>query len=585
MARARSFCMGRVLSPARPDAGCAPRASAIVRPVRLLLLLPLLLAAAVSCAPGIADAPVVNGRRYFGSLNPPRGQLFRFNLGAEPELRDPGVMSGQPDGRFARMVFEGLTVSDPRTLEPRPGQAYRWERSADGLVYTFHLRPGLRWADGTPISSRDFLWSWLRVLSPVTASRNASLLFSIRGAEDFHRGRLADSTQVGLAAPDDSTFVVTLGHPTAYFLTLTTFYTCMPVPRLVVERHGIRWTRRENLVGNGPFRWSYWRQGDRYEFEPSESYWDRASVKLERVVAYPLDDLNTSTNLYKSGAIDWNPSGYIPSQYLAYMKPYADYRTGRYQGTYFYGVNTTRPPLDDVRVRRALNLAIDREAIAHDLLKGSRDPWGRITPSGYPGYLGPTPVSYDPERARRYLAQAGYPGGRGFRKISILFNTSEDHRRIAEAIQAMWKRELAIDVELSNQEWGSYLQATTSLNYDVARRAWIGDYLDPNTFLQLLTTGDGNNRSGWSNARYDALIRRAAETLDASRRFAMLAEAESLALDQAPYLPVYHYSTTELVKPWVRGIHQTALDIHPLTRVWIDHDWRQHEPIAGEAAR
>jgi ABC-type oligopeptide transport system substrate-binding subunit len=556
-----------------------------LRRVRLLLVPALLLAASVSCAPGSADSPVVNGRRYFGSLHPPKGQLFRFNLGAEPELRDPGVMSGQPDGRFARMVFEGLTVSDPQTLEPRPGQAYRWERSADGLVYTFHLRQGLQWADGTPITAQDFLWSWRRVLSPATASRNASLMFAIRGAEDFHRGRLADSTQVGLAAPDDSTFVVTLAHPTAYFLTLTTFYTYMPVPRHVVERHGIRWTRRENLIGNGPFRWTYWRQGDRYEFVPSDRYWDRASVRLERVVAYPLDDLNTSTNLYKSGAIDWNPSGYIPSQYLPYMKPYADYRAGRYQGTYFYGVNTTRPPLDDVWVRRALNLAIDRESIARDLLKGSRDAWGRLTPSGYPGYEGPRPVTYDPERARQCLARAGYPGGKGFPRISILFNTSEDHRRIAEAIQAMWKRELAIDVELSNQEWGSYLQATTSLQYDVARRAWIGDYLDPNTFLQLLTTGDGNNRSGWSNARYDALIRRASETLDAPRRFAMLAEAESLALDHAPFLPIYHYSTTELVKPWVRGIHQTALDIHPLTRVWIDHDWRQHEPIAGEAAR
>jgi len=552
--------------------------------VRLTFGLILLLAAA-SCTPGIADAPEVNGRRYFGSLHPPRGQLFRFNLGAEPELRDPGVMSGQPDGRFARMVFEGLTASDPRTLEPIPGQAYRWERSGDGLTYTFHLRPGLEWADGTPLSSKDFLWSWLRVLSPATASRNASLMFSIRGAEEFNRGRLADSTRVGLAAPDDSTFVVTLAHPTAYFLTLTTFYTFMPVPRHVVEPHGVRWTRREYLVGNGPFLWTHWRQNDRYEFAPSPSYWDRKSVRLERVVAYPLDDLNTSTNLYKSGALDWNPSGHIPSQYLAFMKPYADYYTGRYQATYFYGINTTRPPLDNVWVRRALNLAIDRDAISRDLLKGSREAWGRLTPTGYPGYDGPRPVTFDPERARACLAKAGYPGGKGFPKISLLFNTSEDHRRIAEAVQAMWKRELAIHVELSNQEWGSYLQATTTLNYDVARRTWIGDYLDPNTFLQLLTTGDGNNRSGWSNARYDALIRRASETLDPQTRFAMMAEAESLALDQAPYLPVYHYATTELIKPWVRGIYQTALDVHPLTRVWIDHDWRQHEPLAGEPAR
>jgi len=557
----------------------------MVRGVRLLPFSLLLLAAAVSCAPSAEHAPEAVGRHWFGALRPPPGQLLRFNLGTEPELRDPGVMSGQPDGRFARMVFEGLTTSDPRTLEPKPGQAYRWERSDDGLVYTFHLRPGLQWADGTPLTSQDFLWSWRRVLSPATASRNASLMYAIRGAEEFQKGRLADSTLVGLAAPDDSTFVVMLAQPTAYFLTLTTFYTFMPVPRHVVERWGVRWTLPEHLVGNGPFLWTYWRQNDRYEFVPSPSYWDRANVRLEKVVAYSVDDLNTSTNLYKSGAIDWNPSGYIPSQYLGYMKPYADYRTGRYQGTYFYGVNTTRPPLDNVWVRRALNLAIDREAITRDLLKGSREAWGRITPTGYPGYEGPKQVTYDPARARECLARAGYPGGKGMRRISILFNTSEDHRRIAEALQAMWKRDLGIDVELTNQEWGSYLQSTVALQYDVARRSWIGDYLDPNTFLQLLVTGDGNNRTGWSDARYDALLRRAATTLDSAERFRVLAEAESLALDSAPFLPIYHYSTTELLKPWVRGIHQTALDVHPLTHVWIDHDWQQHEPLAAEDAR
>ncbi len=545
----------------------------------------LLLACTVSCVPDPGRAPEVNGRRYFGSLAAPAGQLLRFNLGTEPELRDPSVMSGQPDGRFARMVFEGLTTADARTLECRPGQAYRWETSADGLTYTFHLRPGLQWWDGVPLVAGDFRYSLQRVLEPATASRNASLLYAIRGAEEFNKGRVSDPSSLGLRAPDDSTFVVTLAHPTAYFLFLTTYYTFMPVPRHIVEAWGTRWTLPEHLVGNGAFRWTWWHQNDHYEFVPNERYWDRANVKLDKVVAYTVDDLNTSTSLYKSGAIDWNPSGNIPSQFLPFLKPYADYRTGRYQGTYFYSLNVTRPPLDDPWARRALNLAIDRVAIARDLLKGSRDPWGGIAPGGYPGYVGARQVTYDPVRARECMARAGFPGGRGFPRIAILFNTSEDHRRIAEAIQAMWKRELGIDVELSSQEWGSYLQATTTLHYDVARRSWIGDYLDPNSFLQLLVGGDGNNRTGWADARYDALLRRAAHTLDPVQRFATLAEAESLALDQSVYLPIYHYSTTELVKPWVQGIYQTALDVHPLTHVWIDHDWRQHEPLAEGVAR
>lgn len=547
----------------------------------LPLVLLCLAALSLACTSATPIENGAGGRRYFGSLRMPPGQTLRFALGTEPELRDPGTMSGQPDGRFARMVFEGLLTADAQTLEPREGQAHRWSQSADGLTYTFHLRPGLEWSDGTPLTAHDFVYSWRRVLSPASASRNASLMYAIRDAEAYSKGEITDSTRVGVQAPDDSTFVVTLESPTPYFLTLCTYYTFMPVPRHVIEAHGIGWTRREHLVGNGPFLWSWWRRGDRYEFTPNPRFWNASKVRLQKVTAYTVDDLNTVTNLYKSGAIDWCPSGYIPSQYLPFVRDFADFRHGRYQGTYFYSVNTTRARFGDARVRRALNLAIDREAIARDLLKGSRDPWGLIAPSGYPGYVSPEPVRFDPERARAELAAAGFPGGRGFPGVGILFNTSEDHRRIAEAIQAMWKRELGIEVTLSNQEWGSYLQATTALQYDVARRSWIGDYLDPNSFLNLLTTGDGNNRSGWSDPEYDRLMREASRTLDPAARYAIMRRAETVALEAAPFLPIYHYSTNELVKPWVRGIHQTALDVHPLTYVWIDHQWREHEPIAG----
>ena len=229
-------------------------------------------------------------------------------------------------------------------------------------------------------------------------------------------------------------------------------------------------------------------------------------------------------------------------------------------------------------MRRALNWAIDRDAIANDLLKRSRDPWGNFTPDGYPGYIHPRGYTFDPDKARECLAKAGYPGGKGFPKVSILFNTSEDHRKIAEAMQDMWKRELHIDVELSNQEWGSYLAATTSLQYDIARRSWLGDYLDPYTFLGLGRTGDGNNRTGWSDPRYDELLRRSTVELDPVKRMAIFTEAESLLLADGPFIPIYHYSTNELVKPYVRGIYQTALDIHPLTPVEIVRDWKHAAP-------
>ncbi|MGH7726704.1 MAG: peptide ABC transporter substrate-binding protein [Candidatus Eiseniibacteriota bacterium] len=509
---------------------------------------------------------------WFGDTSPPRGQVLTFNNGAEPEHLDPGVMSGQPDGRIARMVFEGLTNSDPVTLEPRPGQAYRWEISPDGLVYTFHLRPGLVWSDGAPITAHDFVYSWRRVLSPATGSRYASFLFPVQNGEAYNKGQITDSTKVGLAAADDSTFVVTLGQPTAYFLFLSTYYTCLPVPRHVIEKLGDRWEHASRLVGNGPFKIAEWRKNDRFVLVPNELYWDRRSVRLERIVALGVEDNRTALNLYKAGTIDWNPSGYVPKQVIPLVQKYKDFQGGPYHAIYFYSMVIERKPFDNVWVRRALNFATDREAIANHVLKRTNPPWGNMTPMGYPGYPQPPGIKFDPERARECLAKAGYPGGKGFPKVEILFNTNDDHRLIAEAIQSIWKRELNIPVELSNQEWASYLNATTSKKYDVARRSWIGDYLDPNTFLSMWVTGDGNNRTGWSSRRYDALLGSATRETDPQVRLAHLAEAESILLDEGPVIPIYHYSASGLVKPYVRGLYATTLDVHPLTHVWIDHE-------------
>lgn len=554
--------------------------SAAVRALATLATLALVLALA-GCARE-RGGPVQ--QRWFGALRPPREDVLRFNNDAEPETLDPGLMSGQPDGRIAGLMFEGLTSPDPQTLEPRPAQAERWDVSADGLTYTFHLRQGLAWSDGTPVTAEDFAWSWRRVLSPSAGSRSASLMYPLANGEAFNRGAITDSTRVGVRAADDSTLVVTLERPTAYFLFLTGYATFMPVPRRAVERWGAAWTDPAHAVGNGPFTFVRHRLGDRMEFARNARYWDAAHVRLAGVVAYMVDDLNTATNLYKAGVIDWNPSGEIPSPFLPYLRPYADYVTGEFQATYFYGVNVTRPPFDDVHVRRALGLAIDREAIARDLLRDTRRAWGRIVPSGYPGYAPPPEMRFDPDSARRELARAGFPGGRGFPRFTILFNTSEDHRRIAEAVQAMWRRELNVPCELENREFAATLEATRSLRYDVARRSWIGDYLDPNTFLEPLRTGDGNNRTGWSDPRYDALLREAAGTLDPAARMRLLREAEQRALDAAVFLPVLHYTSHQLVKPWVRGLHATVLDLHPLTRVWIDRGWREHEPIARRSA-
>jgi oligopeptide transport system substrate-binding protein len=537
-----------------------------------------------ACAPARPpDARVASAQHYFGNIAPPRDNILRMCNGAEPETYDPSLAVGQPDGRVVRIMFEGLTEPDAHTLAPGPGQAYRWDVTDAGRTYTFHLRPGLVWSDGAPLTAGDFQWSWLRVLRPESAARYSSILYPIANAEAFNKGTIKDESSVGIAAPDDSTLIVHLHDPTPYFLFLTQFYTYVPVPRQTIEKWGDQWTRPAHIVSNGPFVLTDWRQQDRFVFRRNPRYWDAASVKLDGIIAYSLEDMNTVVNLYKAGVIDWTTSGYIPSPFVPFMFQYADFQHGRYQGTYFYSVNVTRKPLDNIWLRRALNFSIDRDAIAKDLLKGTRDPWGRFAPTGYPGYEPPPEVTYDPAKAREFLARAGYPGGKGCPKISIMFNTSEDHRRIAEAVQQMWKRELHIDIELSNQEWGSYLQATTQKQYDIARRSWIGDYLDPTSFLGCLRTDDGNNRTGWSNARYDALLEQANREPDVKKRFAMLRDAEAILLDESPVLPIYHYTINDLVKPYVHGIYPTALDTHPLKNVWIERDWKPGAPTVASA--
>jgi len=534
---------------------------------------------AAGCGGRTAVPAESGGREYFGNVRLPGERIFRFNNAAEPEMLDPGLMSGQPDGRIARALFEGLVVSDPRTLAPLPGQAYRWDLSADRKIYVFHLRPGLRWSNGRALTAGDFEWSWKRVLDPATGSRYAGILSAIEYADSFNQKR-ADASRVGVRALDDSTLQVRLVAPTPYFLSLLTFYTCLPVPREVVERFGDRWTRSEHLVTNGPFLLKSWKLRESIELVKNPGYWDQAHVQIDRVIAYPVDDQSTSTNMYKAGVIDWQPSGNIPAPFLPFMRKYADFKVGRQQAVYFYSVNVTRKPFDNVWVRRALTRALDRQTLCDKVLKGTRPAWGLFCPSGYAGYEPPAPIAFDAEEARRDLAKAGYPGGKGFPPFEILINTSEDHRRIAEAVQAMWRSVLNIPAGVANQEWASYLENTTRVHYDVARRSWIGDYPDPSTFLDIMRGGDGNNRTGWSNPAYNQLLAQARSEPDTAQRMRLLSRAEALLLDESPVIPVYHYVTMELVKPYVRGLYPTVLDYHPLKFVSIDPDWRRHPELA-----
>jgi oligopeptide transport system substrate-binding protein len=509
-----------------------------------------------------------------------------FINGTEISTLDPATVTGVPEGRILRMLFEGLTVKDPETLEALPGMAASWEVSDDGLVYTFHIRRDARWTNGDPVTAHDFVWSWKRFLDPETAAEYAYQLWYVRGAraystdlDDDGRPRI-DFDQVGIRALDDHTLEVTLEAPTPFFLQLTAFYPLYPVNRRNIEEARERfpdtwqyeWLRPENIVTNGPFRVVERRINDRIRMVKNADYWDADSVAFESVDALAVEQYMTNLNLYLQGDADW--INFIPNQLIARLLEREDFNPTPYFGTYFYRVNTTKPPLDDVRVRRALALSIDRLAITRYVTKSGQMPWFSLVPFGMAGYV-PQQLQHDAdpdgdweagfradlERAKALLAEAGYgPGGRPFPVIEIHYNTSETHRDIAELVADTWRRELGINAKLLNQEWKVYLDTQSNLRYDVSRSAWIGDYIDPNTFLDMFVTGGENNKTGWGDARYDERIEGAKNEVDPERRRALFYEAEALLMEELPILPIYSYVTQNMINPRLGGFPGNLLD-------------------------
>jgi oligopeptide transport system substrate-binding protein len=515
-------------------------------------------------------------RKYFGSTSPKHGpDEVWTNLGAEPEYIDPGKCSDASGGFVIFNAFAGLVQPDPATLEARPDIAERWEVSPDGRTYTFHLRP-TTWSDGKPLTAHDFVYAWRRVLDPKTESKYASFLFPLRNAEAFNKGTVTDAAQVGVRAAGELTLVAELENPLPYFLDLVKFYTAMPVPRHVIERlaregkNSEQWTRPEHIVSNGPYRLTEWKFRQRMLLEKNPRYWDAANVKLQRVRLSMVESANTTLNLYEAGELDSIGNASLPSEFMDHLARYADFRRAPYLGTYFLWVNTKRPPLDDVRVRKALTLAIDRKAIVDHIARGGQLPFADLVPAGLAGYQGPGNPIHDPQQARALLRSAGYGAERPLPKIVFTYNTSEGHKQIAEALQQMWKRTLGIEVELRNQEWKVYLKTLDSGDFQIARMGWIGDYPDPYTFLELLSSSNGNNRSGFNDARYDELLRRANATQDKRGRFRLLREAETLAMEHAPVLPIYVYTRSELLKPYVKGHTLNYENRFLFKHWWID---------------
>ena len=493
--------------------------------------------------------------------------ILLIGNGAEPATLDPHLATGVPEHHLFDALFEGLVAPLPEDPDANgPGAATHWE-TEDFVTWTFHLRGNGRWSDGEPVTARDFLFSYQRILSPALAADYAPMLYPMLNAEEFNKGAITDFAKVGVKALDDRRLQIVLKGPAPYFPSMLKHYSWHPLPRHAVLRHGgmtdrdTAWTRPGHLVGNGAFRLREWRYTHSITVERNPHYWDDGAVGLRQIVFLPIVSDATEERAFRDGQLHVTntlPLAKIP--HYRERQPEVFHETPLL-GTYFYRINVTRPPLTDKRVRRALALAIDREGLIRNVLRGGQKPATGFTPPGAgAGYRSPGQLAFDPAEAQRLLAEAGYPGGRGFPKFDILINTLESHRTIAEAIQEMWRQHLGIPVGLLNQDWNVYLENQRQLDYAVCRAGWVGDYLDPYTFLSIWQTGDGNNNSGWGSARYDGLMQASLREADPSRRLQLLAEAERLLLDELPVLPIYWYVRNHLARPEIQGLRSSLLE-------------------------
>lgn len=503
-----------------------------------------------------------------------REGIMLVGNGTEPADLDPQTASGVPEHNIIDTLFEGLTRLDRTNLEALPGVAENWDVSDDGLVYTFHLRENALWSDGVPVTAHDFHASFRRMVSPQLASVNADNLYPVVNAEDYHKGKLTDFSQVGVEAIDDHTFRVRLLYPLPFLpKSVASWY---PVPMRVIEKFGDPlmpgnpWVRPGNIVSNGPFMLTKWKPNSVLEVAKSPTYWNRDTVRLNGIRFIPLENSTTEEASFRSGQLHLTST--VPlSKIATYQQNDPDkLQIHPYSGVYYYTFNVNREPFTDARVRQALAMAVDRESIVKNITLAGEMPAYHFTPEGIDSYVSEARTRFDLDEARRLLAEAGYPGGKGIPPITLLYNTSENHRVIAEAIQQTWKRELGIEMKLENQEWKVYLDNMNNRFYQISRAGVIMEPFDPSQFLRLFIKDSGFNRTGWFSPEYDALYEKVMRTNDEAERMKMMQRMEQILTDAMPILPIYYYTKQYLIDPSVHGWSNNLIARGPFESVWLE---------------
>jgi oligopeptide transport system substrate-binding protein len=502
---------------------------------------------------------------------------IKFVAGEEPKTLDPGTNNSLDGGIYILHAFEGLTKvgKDGKTTA---GMAKSWDISSDGTKYTFHLRDGITWSDGKPVTAGDFEYAWKRALDPAVASEYAYQLYYLKNGEEYnmsadptYKGTKATAADVGVKATDDKTLEVTLKAPASYFLDLTNFPTYMPIRKDIVEKYKDKWTQSpDSYISNGPFKMSKWEHNSQIVFVKNDKYWDKDNITLKEIDWTLMSEQDAALNAFQSGEIDASYD-LVPPEELKNLQSQGKLKILDKLGTYYLDLNIKKAPLDNIKVRKALNLAIDRQQIVDVVTKAGEKPAVGFVPFGVPGATAGKdfrseisnntffPASADVTQAKKLLSEAGYPDGKGFPELEILYNNTGNHKQIMEAVQEQWRKNLGISVKISGMEWKVLQSTRHEKNYTVSRDGWIGDYNDPMTFMDMWTSNSGNNNTNFANAQYDSLIRQAQSTMDQKVRMDAMHKAEKILLEEQPIVPIYFYTTRLLIDPKWKNVQANPL--------------------------
>ena len=518
------------------------------------------------------------------SINPVdsglENQIYHHGNGSEPQGLDPHIVTGVPEHHILISLREGLTIPNPNPNDMNgymAGTAESWSISDDGKEYVFNINKNAKWSNGESVTADDFVWSWKRILTASLGSQYPDMLYYLEGAYEYHNGLIDDFDQVGVKSIDEHTLQVNLKNPTPFFLGLLSHYSTWPVHKETVlkfgdidDRNG-EWTRPGNFVCNGPFQLKTWELNNKIVVEKNPHYYDASIVQLNEIHYYPVSNVMTEDRMFRAGQLHLTST--LPSQKCPiYIEENPNLRIDPYMGTYFYRINTENEVLKDVKVRKALAYSIDRQLLVDKVTKCGQIPAYSFTPPGTNGYQPTTEIPFDPVLAKSLLDEAGFSEENPFPKLEILFNTNEDHRKLALAIQQMWQINLGIEVELVNQDWKVYLNREMIGDFQISRAGWIGDYEDPNTFLDLMRPNRGNNKTGWENMEYDALVQKANTINNQAERYELLYKAEEILIENMPVIPLYTYVRAYQLSPDVKGFSPHILDHHHPKFIYLERD-------------